>query len=119
MAGKKEIALPVKIFLSVLMIGLLLTRMKTDSLALLVQHSHFSSLFIALAFMTGQILCLAVRWILLVNLDAKRLTFFESLRITVSSLLANALLVTSLGGSIVRLGLTVKQGMNLVKCICA
>jgi glycosyltransferase 2 family protein len=119
MTSRKTTALPLKILVSVLMIGMLATRMKAGSLTMAVRHPHFSALFVALALMVGQIFFLAVRWQLLVNADARRLTLADSLRITVSGLLANALLITSLGGSIVRVGLTVRQGMNLVKCICA
>lgn len=118
-ATRKKNTLPLKILVSALIIGVLLTRMDIPSLSRLLREAHISAITAALALMLGQIVLLSVRWQLLVNADTKRLSFTDALRITVSGLLANALLITSLGGPIVRVTLTVRQGMNIVKCICA
>jgi uncharacterized membrane protein YbhN (UPF0104 family) len=119
LAASKKTALPLKILVSALIIGVLLTRMDMPSLSALLREAHVSAVTAALALMLGQTVLLSVRWQLLVNADVKRLSFTDALRITVSGLLANALLITSLGGPIVRVALTVRQGMNIVKCICA
>src|SRR5262249_34925915 len=117
--ARKKTTLPLKILVSALIIGVLLTRMDMPSLGNLIRGAHVSALTAALGLMLGQIVMISARWQLLVNADTRRLAFTDALRITVSGLLANALLITSLGGSIVRVGLTVRQGMNIVKCICA
>ncbi len=117
--ARKKPTLPLKILVSALIIGVLLTRMDLPSLGTLIRGAHVSALTAALGLMLGQVILLSARWQLLVNADMRRLSFTDALRITVSGLLANALLITSLGGSIVRIGLTVRQGMNIVKCICA
>ncbi|HTK85584.1 MAG TPA: lysylphosphatidylglycerol synthase transmembrane domain-containing protein [Patescibacteria group bacterium] len=118
-AIRKKSTPPLKIVISALILGVLFTRMDMPSLSTLLRAAHVSAVLDALALMLGQIVFLSLRWQLLVNADKYRLTFIDALRITVSGLLANTLLITSLGGPVVRVGLTVRQGMNIIKCLCA
>ncbi|MGQ0527658.1 MAG: lysylphosphatidylglycerol synthase transmembrane domain-containing protein [Alphaproteobacteria bacterium] len=72
---------------------------------------------LAFVFIFAQILALSVRWNLLVNVEETRMDFMTSLRITLVSFLANYLFITSAGGIVARIALSVNHGISLVKSV--
>jgi len=113
--------IPVKIALSAGIVALLLSRMDLSAIGEQLKQVQAIGLFWGGAFILAQIGLLAWRWMDLINIDHedRALTYKESLKITLASLLANVLFITSISGLVVRVGLTVHRGINLTKSICA
>ena len=114
-----EHRLSIKIILSAIIMGLLLLRIDVQQ----VQH-HFGSIYIdtwliAMAMIAIQILALSYRWLLLINVHEKRITYRNSIRVNLASMLANYLFITSIGGIIVRVAMSVQSGISLVRSIAA
>lgn len=113
--------IPVKITLSLVIVAFLLSRMDMSAISEQLRQVQAVGLFWGGIFILAQIGLLAWRWADLVNIDHEgpALTYKESLKITLASLLANVLFITSISGLVVRVGLTVHRGINLSKSICA
>lgn len=67
----------------------------------------------------GQILILSLRWKLLIDHAEKPINYPDALRITLASLVANMLLLTSVSGVVVRIALTMQHSVSLLKASCA
>ncbi len=109
----KKIKLPLKALISAMILGILLLRVKPDEIMNMTLHFDVFYLTLALAFMLIQIVALAGRWHMLVNLNRPIIPFETSLRITVAGLLANFLLFTSISGVFVRIALIMQEGVKL------
>ena len=66
-----------------------------------------------------QILALSYRWFLLINARQRRITYRNAVRVTLASLIANYLFITSIGGIVVRIALSVQSGFSLLRSIAA
>jgi len=97
--------------------ALLLFRMDWPRVADMVMHLHPLSWLAALSVMAAQIFILAWRWKILCCDHA--MTFPRSLNATLAALLSNLLLITSVSGVFVRIGLSVQHGISWVKASCA
>lgn len=108
-----------KIFLSLGLVALIFTRL--DSSALLRQLEQLDGPLWALAvvFMSVQVFALALRWKLLVDGAHRKISYPEALQITLASLLANFLFITSVGGVLAKIALTSQHGVSMVKSVCA
>lgn len=113
--------MPLKIALSAGIVALLLSRMDFSAVAAQWAHVQIGGLFWSFVFVLSQIGLLAWRWADLINIDHEntRLTYPQSLKITLASLLANVLFITSISGLVVRVGLTVHHGAGMAKAVCA
>lgn len=115
------INIPVKIAISAGIVALLLSRM--DLTAIGAQFARVEAIGILWGgiFILAQIGLLAWRWADLINIDhdGRVLSYKESLKITLASLLANVLFITSISGLVVRVGLTFHYGITMTKTICA
>lgn len=113
--------IPVKIAISFGIVALLLSRMDLHSIGDQIAQVQVSGLFWGGLFILAQIGLLAWRWADLVNIDHEgpTLTYKQSLKITLASLLANVLFITSISGLVVRIGLTIHHGISMTKSICA
>ncbi len=108
-----------KAAISLTVVALLVIRLDFQVIGDVFRHMHMAVWGVALFFMICQILALATRWFLFVNLDGEKISYTSSLQITLASLLANFLLITSISGVFVRVALTVQHGMSFLKCVCA
>ena len=113
--------IPVKIALSIGIVALLVSRMDMSAIGAQFAKVHSVGLIWAGVFILSQIGLLAWRWKDLINIDhdGPALTYKQSLKITLASLLANVLFITSISGLVVRVGLTLHHGVTLTKSICA
>ncbi|MFN3827153.1 MAG: lysylphosphatidylglycerol synthase transmembrane domain-containing protein [Micavibrio sp.] len=113
--------IPLKVAISAVIIILLLSRMDVKALGEQIAQVQITGMIWAGLFILMQIGLLAWRWSDLINMDKVQpgLTYSESLKITLASLLANVLFITSISGLVVRVGLTIHHGINLTKTICA
>ncbi len=111
----------VKIAISFGIVIVLLSRMDMSAIGAQIARVQAAGLIWGGVFILAQIGLLAWRWKDLVNIDheGSPLSYKESLKITLASLLANVLFITSISGLVVRVGLTVHRGVNLTKSICA
>lgn len=110
-----------KIALSVGIVLFLLSRMDLSSIGAQFAQVQAAGLIWGGVFILAQIGLLAWRWADLINIDhdGPILTYKESLKITLASLLANVLFITSISGLVVRIGLTVQHSISMTKSICA
>jgi uncharacterized protein (TIRG00374 family) len=111
--------LAIKILISLSLMWLLATRMNLGSLSQHVGDIHKNAWFIAGGMIFVQIVALSYRWFLLINAHERRITFRNALRVTLASLIANYLFITSIGGIVVRIALSVQSGFSLVRSIAA
>ena len=111
--------LAIKIFISLLIMSLLVVRMDLGNLGDYLGHIHKSAWLIAALMIFVQIISLAYRWFLLINAHEKRITYRNAVRVTLASLIANYLFITSIGGIIVRVAMSVQSGFSLVRAIAA
>ena len=109
----------VKAALSAIIIGVMAMRLDMNEAHEVFHHIYPQAWLLALALIFLQILALSYRWLLLINVDGKKMDYAGSVRITLASLLANYLFITSIGGIIVRVALAVQQDVSLVKAIAA
>ena len=111
--------LAIKILLSIAIMGWLMLRMDLVSLGEHVGHIHQNIWIVAAIMIFVQILALSYRWLLLINAHEKRITYRNAVRVTLASQIANYLFITSIGGIVVRIALSVQSGFSLVRSIAA
>ncbi|QQG37238.1 MAG: flippase-like domain-containing protein [Micavibrio aeruginosavorus] len=113
--------IPLKLMISAVIVIFLLSRMDMGALGDQFAQVQFSGMIWAGLFILMQIGLLAWRWSDLINLDHQQpaLSYKGSLQITLASLLANVLFITSISGLVVRVGLTIHKGVEMTKAICA
>jgi len=113
--------IPAKIALSVGIVALLVSRMDMSAIGAQLAQVQGAGLMWGGVFILAQIGLLAWRWKDLINIDhdGPALTYKQALKITLASLLANVLFITSISGLVVRVGLTLHHGITLTKSICA
>lgn len=109
-----------KIMVSAAILFVLSLRIDTQNLshAAAVMRGSEYLLVAALALMIFQSLVLAGRWMLFVNAPEKKLDYPSALRIILASQLANLLLITSLGGIVMRIALTIQHGVSMLRAAC-
>jgi len=111
--------LAIKILVSLGIIGLLGMRMDTHNAAELISKIHRNVWLIAAGMIFVQILSLSYRWFLLINAHEKRITYRNAVRVTIASQIANYLFITSIGGIVVRIALSVQSGFSVMRSIAA
>lgn len=118
----KSLNMLIKILISMSIMGALVFRMdeeKRNIISDLARHFHASSWFYSCLFMILQLVLLSVRWQYLLNIGQKHLTFMDALKINLTSQLANLVFVTSVGGILARIGLSVQHGASVFKSLIA
>lgn len=115
----KNHKLMLKVLLSVAIMALLMMRMDISQVGHYISDIQINVWIIAMALILLQILALSYRWLLLINAHEKRISFRNSVRVTLASLIANYLFITSIGGIVVRIAMSVQSGFSLVRSIAA
>lgn len=115
----KQNSLLIKLLISLAIIAALAFRMDLATLKDLMGHIHVESWLLALFLIFFQILALSYRWLLLMNVHGEKMDYSNSLRITLASMIANYLFITSVGGIIVRVALAIQHGISWVHAIAA
>lgn len=110
---------PVKLAISISILAALIFRMDPEALTNVLAHFHVSSWAYATLFLFAQCLLLSLRWKLLLNVGKKHLNFFSALQINLTSQLANLVFITSVGGMIARIALTIQHGASVSKTLIA
>lgn len=111
--------LAIKITVSLAIMALLVMRMDMSRLGIHLGDIHKDIWLIAGALIFVQILALSYRWLLLINVHERRITYRNAVRVTLASIIANYLFITSIGGIIVRVAMSVQSGVSLVRAIAA
>lgn len=114
-----NISLLIKVALSLAILAVLAMHLDAGQLTQLFPHVDITFWGLALAALLVQISILSYRWLLFVNADRAGMDYFTALRITVASLLANLLLVTSISGVFVKVALSAQYGFPVIKSVCA
>jgi len=115
----KNLKLPVKIFISITLLLVLTMRMDKQVFFETLFHTQASGWIYATLFVLIQFFILAYRWELLINIGRHRMNYIEALQVSVASLLANMLFITSVGGIVVKIALAVQKGASLFKATFA
>jgi len=108
-----------KIAVSALIMGALLMSMDYSKFNGSLGRIHIDSWFFALGFIYFQILALSYRWLKLINVYEKKIDFAYAIKVNLMSLVANYLFITSIGGIIVRVAMSVNVGVSLIRSIAA
>ncbi|HPF78163.1 MAG TPA: lysylphosphatidylglycerol synthase transmembrane domain-containing protein [Alphaproteobacteria bacterium] len=108
-----------KIVLSLGLLAALLLNMDVDALKNASHLVKASAWGYALVFIIAQLLLLSLRWMYLVNVGRYRMNYAEALEITVASLVANLVFVTTISGIVVRVAMAIQYGASLFKSIFA
>ncbi len=113
-------SLLIKIFLSLALLTAVAMQVDYAQIKSIAQNIHPVSWVYAMIFMLLQITGLAVRWTLLLNAGKrKNMRFATAIKITAISSLANYVFITSLGGIIARITLSMTHGFPFVKAMAA
>ena len=111
--------LSIKIVISMSIMALLAVRMDFGALGGHIGHIQGSIWLVASGMIFAQIFALSYRWFLLINAHEDRITYRNAVRVTLASMIANYLFITSIGGIIVRVAMSVQSGISLVRSIAA
>lgn len=121
MLSKKPINLKIaiKAFISLGILALLVFHMDKDALNIAMKSVHVDAWFYALAFIILQLFILSFRWMLLINVGRYRMSYIDSVQVTLASLIANTLFIATISGIVVRVALAYQYGASLFKSIFA
>lgn len=108
-----------KLLVSAGIMAALFFSMDLSKLSLSFADIHYSSWLVASALIFVQIIALSYRWLKMINVYGRKITFKKAVTVNVASLLANYLFITSIGGIIVRVGMSVQSGISLMRSIAA
>jgi uncharacterized membrane protein YbhN (UPF0104 family) len=108
-----------KLFVSAIIMLILFLGMDTTKLSLSLDQVHNSAWIIAAALISFQILALSYRWLILINVYRHKISFSYALKTNIVSMIANYLFITSIGGIITRVAMSVKSGVSLTRSIAA
>lgn len=111
--------LVVKVAISALTMVFLVWHMDTGVLGHHLGDIQLNIWFVAALMLFLQIFMLTYRWFLLINAHERRITYRNALRVTLASMIANYLFITSIGGIIVRVAMSVQSGFSLMRSIAA
>ncbi len=109
----------IKIAISVAIMAVLMMRMDIMSLGDRLGDVQINVWAIAALMIFVQIFALAYRWFLLINAHERRISYRNAVRVTIASSIANYLFITSVGGIIVRVAMSVQSGISLIRSIAA
>lgn len=108
-----------KISISLAIMAVLLFFMDFSKFTLSIGEVHWSAWLIAAFFIFSQVLALSYRWQKLVNIHKDVMTFQHAVKINLASIIANYFFLTSIGGIVVRVAMTVKCGIPFVRSVAA
>lgn len=108
-----------KLFVSALIMVALAMSMDVSKLFSSLSEIHASAWIVATAFIFVQILALSYRWLTLINVYGNKISFGYAIKVNLASTLANYLFITSIGGIIARVAMSVKGGISLMRSIAA
>ena len=108
-----------KLAISALIIALLLLGMDFSKFTASVGKIHWGAWVIAAVFLYFQIFALSYRWFKVVNLQSRKISFAYALKTNLASVLAGYFLITSVGGILVRVAMTVSAGISFMRAIAA
>ncbi|MEM7650731.1 MAG: lysylphosphatidylglycerol synthase transmembrane domain-containing protein [Pseudomonadota bacterium] len=111
--------LAIKVFISLAIMGLLMLRMDLPRLGQSIGEIHQNIWFAAAFMIFVQIFALSYRWLLLINAHEKRISYRNAVRVTLASQIANYLFITSIGGIVVRVAMSVQSGFSLMRSVAA
>ncbi len=118
----KNLNLPIKIVISVSILFALFFRIDKTTEHFwddFTQYFHASAWLYATLFILIQMVLLSLRWQYLLNIGKKHLNFMDALHVNLTSQLANLIFITSVGGILVRIALSVQHGATIFKSLIA
>lgn len=103
---------------SVLILTFVLMQLDMPALSQNINDLSLSSWLIAIPLVLGQLILIALRWRLLVNMGHSNvITRPEAIRICILGAMANLLFINTIGGILVRVGLAMQHGLELTHAI--
>ncbi len=115
----KNFNLPFKILVSFSILVALVIRMDGHIIEDLAEHIRASAWAYATLFMVIQFVLLSFRWEMLINIGKRHMNFKDALKINLTSQLANLIFITSIGGMLARIALSVQHGATVFKSLIA
>lgn len=94
-------------------------RLDGNILENIVSQFHPLAWILAIFFSIVQMLLLSMRWKMLINVGKKHLNFQDAVEINLISQLANLVFITSVGGILARIVLSIRHGITVFKTIIA
>ncbi len=113
----KHLTFPLKFVLSVSILAAIILRLDRGELSNMIDHFRPVAWVYAIAFITFQCLLLSLRWQMLLNIGKKHITFMQSVQVNLVSQLANLVFITSVGGVVARVALSLHHGATVFKSI--
>lgn len=115
----KNSAFIIKLLLSLGMLAIFALRMDMATVHNVISHISAAAWVYATLLILGQFCFLSKRWQVLLNIGHRHVGFADSAKITLASMLANLILITSVGGIFVRIAMAVQHGAHLLKSFIA
>lgn len=116
---KNILKLFVKLAISALILGILVSRMDLGTLGDMTHHFKAGAWLWAVLFVLAQFILITYRWMVLINIGRTRMNYKESLQVTLASLVANTLFITAITGVAVRVAMSLQYGASLLKALLA
>ncbi len=108
-----------KVLISMLIIAILAMSVDFTKFTASLGEIHLSAWILAIGFLYVQILALSYRWLKLINIHESKISFGYAVKVNLASMLANYLFITSIGGIIVRVVMSVKGGVSFIRSLAA
>lgn len=115
----KDYKFLIKLAVSGGILVILFSRMDRTMLEDLADHIQASAWTYATLLVLLQTAFLSLRWMYLLNIGHRRMNFPQSIQMTLTSMLANMLFISSIGGIFVRVALALQYGATLFKSVLA
>lgn len=115
----KNIQTPLKIFISLGILALLFFKLDTTEIAKVASEINFLFWLPAIGLTLAQFFLLSLRWNILINIGQNRMTYLESLQVTLASFLANTLFIATITGIAVKIALALQYGASVFKAVFA
>jgi uncharacterized membrane protein YbhN (UPF0104 family) len=111
--------LVIKFAISLVILTALALRMDKDVVYQLIAHFKASAWLYAILLTASQFILLSFRWMLLLNVGKRHLNASKAIQINFTSQLANLVFITSVGGVLARIALSIQHGASFFKTIVA
>lgn len=111
--------LPTKLLISLAILLFLLMRANIEELKTIMEDLQPQSWALAATFILLQTLFLAWRWKILMNIGHHKISFISSVKVIILSHFVNTAIISSIGGIVTRITMSLHQGASLTRAVFA
>jgi uncharacterized membrane protein YbhN (UPF0104 family) len=107
----------IKLAFSISIMAVLLSRTDISSVMDMVHHFNPVAWALSAGAVVTQFFLITYRWMILINIGHRRMTFRQAAEVTAASLVANSLFIAAITGIFVRVAMSLHYGASLFKSV--